>query len=96
MKNEMKSGTLLASDRNIPGLASPEQDGLLALRLADIHVVVGDRDELPHSRVAGLQRNKVQVQPQASRWNRFAKAHYLRPAAESLIDCVQPLHTNQD
>ncbi len=64
---------------SIYGICAPEEDGFLALWLADIHVVVGDRDELAHPRVAGLQRHEVQVQAQVTGRLRLPETDNLRP-----------------
>ncbi len=66
-------------DTGILCICAPEEDGFLALWLADIHVVVGDGDELPHPRVAGLQRHEIQVQAQVAGRLRLPETDHLRP-----------------
>jgi len=60
-------------------ICAPEEDRFLALWLADVHMVVGNGDELAHPRVAGLQRHEVQVQAQVAGRLRLPETDHLRP-----------------
>ena len=53
----------------------PEQDRLPALRLADVHVVVRNSKELPHTRVGAPGWDECQVYTQVPGGNSLAKTY---------------------